>query len=275
MRPEISALIRHLTYPELRDAPGTANRPNLRGVQDNIVFIHHENPEDDNRRLADRRDMASTTSKQNSFEICMVLKIVKYLAQQGYGTNDLVILTPYLAQLSKLRDALKKDNDPILNDLDHHELVRAGLISPVLAEVNKKPIRLATIGKLHKCNEEISGAYPLPDNYQGEEREIVIVSLTRSNPKCDIGFMCSQERLNVLLSRARNALIMIGNANTFKKARKGGELWRDLFDLLGHDKHIYHGFPVKCERHPDTKAILVQVEDFDKFCPDGGCDLPW
>jgi len=87
--------------------------------------------------------------------------------------------------------------------------------------------------------------------------------------------MCSPERLNVLLSRARNALIMIGNAKTFKKARKGGELWRSLFDLLGHGKHIYQGFPVKCERHPDTKAILEQPADFDEFCPDGGCNLPW
>jgi hypothetical protein len=116
---------------------------------------------------------------------------------------------------------------------------------------------------------------PVSDNYQGEESDIVVVSLTRSNPKGDIGFMFSPERLNVLLSRARNSLIMIGNANTFKKARKGGELWRDLFDLLGHGKHIYQGFPVKCERHPDTKAILGQLEEFDELCPDGGCNLPW
>jgi len=149
MRPEISALIRHLTYPELRDAPKTANRPNLLGVQDNIVFIHHESPEDDNKQLADRRDMASTSSKQNSYEIHMILKIIKYLAQQGYGTDKLVILTPYLGQLSRLRDILKKDNDPVLNDLDSHELIRAGLINPAQAKLHKKPIRLATIGKLN------------------------------------------------------------------------------------------------------------------------------
>ena len=87
--------------------------------------------------------------------------------------------------------------------------------------------------------------------------------------------MFSPERLNVLLSRARNSLIMIGNANTFKKSKKGGELWRDLFDLLGDGKHIYQGFPVKCERHPDIKTILGQLEDFDELCPDGGCSLPW
>ncbi|KAF8159714.1 P-loop containing nucleoside triphosphate hydrolase protein [Crassisporium funariophilum] len=257
MRPEISSLIRSLTYPELIDAPGTQNRPNLLGVQDNIVFMHHENPEDTNKHITDQGDMASTSSKQNTFEVSMILRIIKYLAQQGYGTEKLVILTPYLGQLQKLRDALKTDNDPILNDLDSFELIRAGLLGSAQAKMTKKPIRLATI-----------------DNYQGEESDIVVVSLTRSNPNCDIGFMFSPERLNVLLSRARNALIMIGNANTFKKARKGKELWTHLFELLGQGKHIYEGFPVMCERHPNTKATIRQAEEFEVICPDGGCSMP-
>jgi len=146
MRPEISSLIRSLTYPELVDAPSTQNRPNILGVQDNIVFIHHENPEDIDKRLADRNDNASTSSKQNTFEVNMILKIVRYLAQQGYGTDQLVILTPYLGQLHKLRDVLKNITDPILNDLDSHELLRAGLIDLATAKLTKKPIRLATIG---------------------------------------------------------------------------------------------------------------------------------
>jgi hypothetical protein len=87
--------------------------------------------------------------------------------------------------------------------------------------------------------------YSCQDNYQGEESDIVIISLTRSNPNGDIGFMCSPERLNVLLSRARNAMIMLGNAETFKNARKGADQWCKLFSLLGH--HVYKGFPIKCE----------------------------
>ena len=111
------------------------------------------------------------------------------------------------------------------------------------------------------------------DNYQGEESEIVIVSLTRSNPNGDIGFMSSPERLNVLLSRARNAMIMLGNSKTFQKARKGAEQWCKLFSLLGH--HVYNGFPIRCERHQDMVATLEKPEDFDTFCPDGGCTAKW
>jgi superfamily I DNA and/or RNA helicase len=146
MRPEISALIRQLTYPNLVDAAKTTNRPQLRGVQDVIVFINHDQPEDETPRLADRRDMSSTSSKQNSHEVGMILKIVRYLAQQGYGTEKIVVLTPYLGQLHKLQEALREDNDPILNDLDSYDLVRAGLLPAASAKIKKKPIRLATVG---------------------------------------------------------------------------------------------------------------------------------
>ena len=85
--------------------------------------------------------------------------------------------------------------------------------------------------------------------------------------------MSSPERLNVLLSRARNALIMLGNAETFRKARKSAELWCKLFTLL--KGHVYNGLPVKCERHKDQVAILEKPEDFDIYCPDGGCGAKW
>src|SRR4051812_48841287 len=96
-----------------------------------------------------------------------------------------------------------------------------------------------------------SSLFLFSDNYQGEESEIVLVSLTRSNVTNDIGFMFSPERLNVLLSRARNALIMIGNFKTFMNARKGKELWTQLFSLLKEGNHIYDGLPIQCDRHPD------------------------
>jgi hypothetical protein len=62
MRPEISALVRHLTYPELQDAAKTQGRPNIRGIQSNVVLINHEQPEDE-VEAEERKDMKS--SKQN------------------------------------------------------------------------------------------------------------------------------------------------------------------------------------------------------------------
>jgi hypothetical protein len=116
----------------------------------------------------------------------------------------------------------------------------------------------------------------ITDNYQGEESDIVIASLTRSNIARDIGFMKSPERLNVLVSRARNGLILIGNSETFIHTRKGGAaLWGKFFSYLKQEDHIYEGVPIRCEKHPDRTALLSSPEDFDLHCPDGGCKEPW
>ena len=116
------------------------------GFRDRVVFFNHNYPEVDAQELADRRDPGSKTSKSNSFEADLVLKCVRYLGQQGYGTDKLVILTPYLRQLRLLRDHLMVDNDPVLNDLDSFDLVRAGLLSEASANMNKSPIKISTIG---------------------------------------------------------------------------------------------------------------------------------
>ena len=147
MRPEIADLVRSLTYPNLIDAPKTLSRPNIRGLQDNLIFISHTQPENDSQEAGNWQDTSSASSKQNRFEVDLVLKIVRYLAQQGYGTDDIVVLTPYLGQLRLLQTVLSKNNDPILNDLDAHDLVRAGLMPPASAKVSQRKIRLATIGE--------------------------------------------------------------------------------------------------------------------------------
>ncbi|KAL8647529.1 MAG: hypothetical protein Q9210_005505, partial [Variospora velana] len=257
MRPEISALVRSLTYPDLLDAPATKARPNLRGFQNNLIFVDHRQTEDDIKEVANWRDMTSLSSKQNGFEARMVLRCVKYLLQQGYDRKNLVILTPYLGQLRRLQDELSRDNDPVLNDLDSTDLVRAGLVAPSPAQQSQRKLRLASI-----------------DNYQGEESDVVVISLTRSNTTGDIGFMSAPERLNVLLSRARNALIMIGNSETFVGSRKGAPIWTRLFDMLTAGGHMYTGFPVQCVRHPEKKALLREDTDFDAQCPEGGCSEP-
>ena len=149
MHPSISLFPRALTYPGLLDGPKTAERPSILGLQDQVVFFNHERPETTLESLADNRDPTDKASKQNQFEAEMVVGLVKYLAQQGYGTRDMVILTPYLGQLRLLREALTKDNDPVLNDLDSGELLRAGLISQAASKVGKRQIRLSTIGERH------------------------------------------------------------------------------------------------------------------------------
>ena len=283
MRPEISKLVRSLTYSDLTDAAETLNRPDLRGFLGNLIFINHNYKEDSDshNKMRDPRDMETGLSKRNKFEAKMTLGVVKYLAQQGYNSLDIVVLTPYVAQLRLLYDVLAKENDPVLNDLDSHDLVKAGLMPAGVAKSQKPRLKISSIGRLCLClpdeavHELLKLTLRLPDNYQGEQSDIVIISLTRSNDEGEIGFLSSPERLNVLLSRARNAMILIGNANTFQQSRKGKELWREFFHLLEDGRHFYEGFPIKCERHPEATAVIRHPDEFSKYCPDGGCDKPW
>lgn len=87
--------------------------------------------------------------------------------------------------------------------------------------------------------------------------------------------MSSPQRVNVMLSRARDALIMIGNSDTFMSSRKGKDVWVPLMEELKESGHVYDGFPVRCERHPEKFATLMTTDQFDTHCPDGGCSEPW
>ena len=136
----------------------------------------------------------------------MVLRIVRYLAQNGYGSEKLVVLMLYLGQLYNLQNVLKLENDTVLNNLDSFDLVKAGLLPAAAAKIAKNLLRLATIGGLPSCRFRLSkdgteNFSPSPsDNYQGEESDIVITILTRTtrSGSCipqSISVSCSLEPL--------------------------------------------------------------------------------
>lgn len=86
--------------------------------------------------------------------------------------------------------------------------------------------------------------------------------------------MKSPERLNVLVSRARNTLIMIGNMHTFLASRQGRDCWVPFFNMMKKENYLRDGLPVRCEQHPERTQILCTPNDFTKYCPDGGCAEP-
>lgn len=59
------------------------------------------------------------------------------------------------------------------------------------------------------------------DSFQGQERHVIIYSVTRSNAENDLGFLRSERRINVALSRAQDALIIVGDARFCARARGG------------------------------------------------------
>jgi superfamily I DNA and/or RNA helicase len=52
------------------------------------------------------------------------------------------------------------------------------------------------------------------DSFQGQERDIIAISLTRSNPLGEIGFLSDIRRMNVAMTRARRKLLIVGDSST-------------------------------------------------------------
>ena len=52
------------------------------------------------------------------------------------------------------------------------------------------------------------------DSFQGQEKEIIILSLVRSNDDGDIGFLKDYRRMNVAITRAKEQLFVIGDSAT-------------------------------------------------------------
>jgi superfamily I DNA and/or RNA helicase len=55
------------------------------------------------------------------------------------------------------------------------------------------------------------------DGFQGREKEAVVVSLVRSNPQGELGFVADIRRINVALTRARKKLIVVGDSATIAR----------------------------------------------------------
>jgi len=52
------------------------------------------------------------------------------------------------------------------------------------------------------------------DGFQGQERDVILISLVRSNPRGEIGFLSDTRRMNVAMTRAKRKLIVIGDSGT-------------------------------------------------------------
>jgi len=119
------------------------------------------------------------------------------------------------------------------------------------------------------------------DNYQGEENDIELLSLVRSNSQGIIGFLNTSNRICVALSRAKHAFYIIGNGDQLK----GNSTWNSVIQILtqmkftspASDQLSLCGFsselPLVCQHHPNKTFAVKTAQDFKTLSPEGGCTL--
>ena len=107
------------------------------------------------------------------------------------------------------------------------------------------------------------------DNFQGEENDIILLSLVRSNSEGRIGFLGESNRICVALSRARQGFYCIGNFNLLKSHCK---LWKEICDDLNTKEAIGDNLQLICKRHSNVTNVRWAREL--KQCELGGCAMP-
>lgn len=181
----------------------------------------------------DEELIGDSTSYTNTHEARYLASLCKYLLKQGYTPDQITVLSPYMGQVFKLRKEMPKDEF--------------------------EGVRITAV-----------------DNFQGEENEIILLSLVRSRTeealegkKNPIGFLATENRVCVALSRAKQGLFVTGNFSLFAKY---SEMWKRMVDCLSRTNCVKSSLTLRCQNHSNSVIEAKTADDF-KAAPDGGCKL--
>lgn len=138
-------------------------------------------------------------SKSNSHEVGVVVRHLEELFAKGVLASQVTILTPYSAQVALLHSTIRS-----------HSFRTASVSS---ARNNK--VKNDSSNPIDPMEIEVGTI----DSMQGREKDVVILTLVRSNPELQVGFLAEKKRLNVAMTRAKRQLVVVGDAETVGGAK--------------------------------------------------------
>ena len=170
--------------------PGTCWLRDVLDPAAKVVFLNTD------RFLATSREVARGSRITNPLEVTMTTHIVSALLTVGVPAPDIGVITFYRSQLALLKQSLRTSFSYASHARDAH------------------------------CAVEMHTA----DKFQGRDKEVVVLSMVRSNEDGNLGDLLKDwRRVNVALTRARTKLILCGS---FETLRKGSELLGKLCGLV-------------------------------------------
>ncbi|KAL4954088.1 P-loop containing nucleoside triphosphate hydrolase protein [Aspergillus filifer] len=168
------------------------------------------------------------SSKYNEKEAEMVVEFFVYLVINNVPVKNITVLTFYNGQRKRILKLMK-----------NHSYLQGHYVKVVTV-----------------------------DSYQGEENDVVILSLVRNGAQ-GMGFLSVANRVCVALSRARRGFYMFGN----KELLAANDLWARVLHVLGTknpEPRIGDQLPLTCVKH-NRRSYVKEPSDLKKL--DGGCDL--
>ncbi len=171
-------------------------------------------------------DSASTSSSVSAANQNSDLNFKEQFVGESFGRINkaeaeltLLTLAEYFTKIGKQR---------VLGDS-----IDVGIISPYRAQVQylKKLIKKYEFFKPYRRLISVNTV----DGFQGQERDVILISLVRSNDEGQIGFLKDLRRMNVAMTRARMKLIILGNKDTMTKHPFYKKLW-EYVEGLNNDE---------------------------------------
>lgn len=109
--------------------------------------------------------------------------------------------------------------EKLVGELGEHHKIEAfpsiAIISPYREQIRLLKEQFDNTPALQAFGENIS--VNTIDSFQGQERDVVIISMTRSNAEGEIGFLSDLRRMNVAMTRAKKKLVIIGDSSTLSR----------------------------------------------------------
>ncbi len=179
------------------------SRRGILGYDTPVVWIDTPEPDDDAEDFPDFSERISGESygRINRSEAELTLRVlVEYTERIGKERIlderiDIGVISPYRAQVKYLRKLIKKTLE----------------LKPFRSQISVNTV----------------------DGFQGQERDVIIISMVRHNDQGQIGFLRDLRRMNVAMTRARMKLIIVGDSATL--TRHG--FYRKLFNgISGGDE---------------------------------------
>ena len=171
-------------------------------------------------------DSASTSSSVSAANQNSDLNFKEQFVGESFGRINkaeaeltLLTLAEYFTKIGKQR---------VLSDS-----IDVGIISPYRAQVQylKKLIKKYEFFKPYRRLISVNTV----DGFQGQERDVILISLVRSNDEGQIGFLKDLRRMNVAMTRARMKLIILGNKDTMTQHPFYKKLW-EYVEGLNNDE---------------------------------------
>ncbi|XP_028399862.1 NFX1-type zinc finger-containing protein 1-like [Dendronephthya gigantea] len=177
------------------------------------------------KHTKEEKKIKGSNSFYNPHEIEVVLNVAKKLMENEYCPNDVTVLCPYSSQVKKMKAKFEESS----SDPTHEYYTKL------------KDIHITTV-----------------DSFQGEENNVILLSLVRSNDDGSIGFFKQTNRICVAISRAKCALYIFGNASTY---RRTSNKWETIISHLEKKHLVKYKFPFKEESARNCRSKEDEAMD--------------